>query len=132
MRGKRIDTDSESLAEGAIAYRDLIGDAEFHLQRESAFSYACHACKRCCHYKASRVGSYEILRLSRYLGISTTEFIGRYTEAGGTVLRTRDENGACVFLNERAAASIPIDRSLAVFTPLPDGLTRTVMNRSDC
>lgn len=98
--------------EGAIAYRDLIGDVEFHLQRESAFSYACHACKRCCHYKAIRVGAYEILRLSRNLGISTTEFIGRYTEAGGTVLRTREENGACVFLNERGCGVHP-DRPLA-------------------
>jgi hypothetical protein len=34
-------------------------------------------------------------------------------------------------MNE-AAVSILIDRALAVYTPLPDGLTRTVMNRSDC
>jgi hypothetical protein len=36
------------------------------------------------------------------------------------------------FSMNEAAASILIDRSLAVFTPLPDGLTRTVMNRLDC
>jgi hypothetical protein len=52
------------------------------------------------------------LRLSRNLGISTTEFIGSYTEAGGTVLRTRQENGACVFLNERGCG-VHSDRPLA-------------------
>ena len=94
-----------------MAYGDLVSRVDFDMQRESAFSYACHACKRCCRNKAIRVSPYEILRLARYLGLSTTEFIARHTEAGGTVLRSK-ENGDCGFLNESGCAVHP-DRPLA-------------------
>jgi hypothetical protein len=57
------------------------------------------------------VGPYEALRLARRLGLTTTEFFARHTEAGGTVLRTR-EDGACVFLDERGCGVRP-DRPLA-------------------
>jgi len=49
--------------------------------------------------------------LARYLGLSTTEFIAGHTEAGGTVLRSK-ENGDCGFLNESGCAVHP-DRPLA-------------------
>jgi hypothetical protein len=62
------------------------------MRRDSPFFYACHACNRCCRNKAIRVTPYEILRLARFLGISTTQFVNNHTEAGGTVLRTK-ENG---------------------------------------
>ena len=94
-----------------MSYGDLVAKVDFDMQRDSAFSYACHACNHCCRNKAIRVGPYEILRLARYLGLSTTEFIARHTEAGGTVLRTR-ENGDCGFLNERGCSVHP-DRPLA-------------------
>jgi Fe-S-cluster containining protein len=85
----------------------------FALHRGSAFSYRCNACSRCCHNKAIRVGPYEILRLARRLGISTTELISRYTEAGGTVLRTREgDDHACVFLGAQGCSVHP-DRPLA-------------------
>jgi Fe-S-cluster containining protein len=58
------------------------------------------------------VGPYEALRLSRRLGISTTEFLSRHTEAGGTVLQTRDEDRSCVFLGPRGCTVHP-DRPLA-------------------
>jgi Fe-S-cluster containining protein len=72
----------------------------------------CNACNRCCHHKAIRVGPYESLRLSRRLGITTTEFLSRFTEAGGTVLQTRDDDRACVFLGPRGCTVHP-DRPLA-------------------
>lgn len=72
----------------------------------------CNACNRCCHNKAIRVGPYEALRLSRRLGISTTEFFSRHTEAGGTVLQTRADDGGCVFLGPRGCTVHP-DRPLA-------------------
>jgi len=72
----------------------------------------CNACNRCCHHKAIRVGPYESLRLSRRLGITTTEFLSRFTEAGGTVLQTRDEDRGCVFLGARGCTVHP-DRPLA-------------------
>ena len=55
--------------------------------------------------------SYEILRLARYLGLSTSEYIERHTEAGGTVLRAK-ENGDCGFLGEHGCSVHP-DRPLA-------------------
>jgi Fe-S-cluster containining protein len=57
------------------------------------------------------VGPYEALRLARRLGLTTTEFFARHTEAGGTVLSTRDDR-SCVFLDERGCSVHP-DRPLA-------------------
>jgi uncharacterized protein len=72
----------------------------------------CNACNRCCHNKAIRVGPYEALRLSRRLGITTTEFFARCTEAGGTVLQTRPDDHGCVFLGPHGCTVHP-DRPLA-------------------
>jgi Fe-S-cluster containining protein len=52
------------------------------------------------------------LRLSRRLGLTTTEFLARHTEAGGTVLQTRPDDRGCVFLGERGCTVHP-DRPLA-------------------
>jgi Fe-S-cluster containining protein len=57
------------------------------------------------------VGPYEALRLARRLGLTTTEFFARHTEAGGTVLQTREDR-SCVFLDERGCSVHP-DRPLA-------------------
>jgi uncharacterized protein len=96
-----------------MPYKDTLADVDYALRRESAFSYKCNACSRCCHNKAIRVGPYEILRLARRLGMTTTEFIEQHTEAGGTVLRMRDENDrACIFLNQQGCSVHP-DRPLA-------------------
>ncbi|PAY09533.1 hypothetical protein CK489_02700 [Bradyrhizobium sp. UFLA03-84] len=94
-----------------MAYGDLVARVDFDMTRASSFSYNCHACKRCCRNKAIRVNPYEVLRLARRLGLSTTEFIERKTEAGGTVLRSA-EDGNCVFLNEQGCSVHP-DRPLA-------------------
>ncbi|HKA26286.1 MAG TPA: YkgJ family cysteine cluster protein [Gaiellaceae bacterium] len=84
---------------------------DFSLERASRFSYVCNACKRCCYGKAIRVGPYEALRLARRLGLTTTEFFARHTEAGGTVLKTREDR-SCVFLDEHGCSVHP-DRPLA-------------------
>jgi len=42
-------------------------------------------------------GPHEILGMSRVLGIGTTEFLARYTDNGGTTLRS-EADGRCVFL----------------------------------
>ena len=62
-----------------MPYKDTLAEVDCKFQRDSAFSYQCNACSRCCHNKAIRVGAYEILRLARRLGITTTEFIERHT-----------------------------------------------------
>jgi hypothetical protein len=53
-----------------MSYGDLVSRVNFDMKRDSAFTYACHACNRCCRNKAIRVSPYEILRLARYLTIS--------------------------------------------------------------
>jgi Fe-S-cluster containining protein len=96
-----------------MPYTDTLAQVDFALQRDSAFAYQCNGCSRCCHNKAIRVGPYEILRLARRLGITTTEFIARHTEAGGTMLRMREENNrACIFLDDKGCSVHP-DRPLA-------------------
>jgi len=94
-----------------MAYGDLVSRVDFEMHRDSAFSYTCRACNRCCHNKAIRVNPYEVLRLARFLDISTTQFIECHTEAGGTVLRPK-ENGDCGFLGEHGCSVHP-DRPLA-------------------
>jgi Fe-S-cluster containining protein len=42
-------------------------------------------------------GPHEVLRMSRLLGLSTTEFLARYTDNGGTTLRF-GADGRCVFV----------------------------------
>src|SRR6202163_3878351 len=68
------------LGHDIMSYGDLVSRVDFDMRRDSAFSYACHACNRCCRNKAIRVSPYEILRLARYIGISTTQFIENHTE----------------------------------------------------
>lgn len=78
--------------------------------RGSAFSYVCHACGRCCHNKIIQLNPYEVARLAQNRGISTTEFLSRYTAANGTALKQQDE-GACVFLTSQGCGVHP-DRPL--------------------
>jgi Fe-S-cluster containining protein len=74
------------------------------LARTTPFSYACHACKRCCHYQV-RVNPYDVLTLARHLGTSTTQVKRQYLDEDSTLLR--DKGGACVFLNERGCSVHP-------------------------
>jgi uncharacterized protein len=95
-----------------MSYGESLAPVTYDLDRDSRFSYQCNACSRCCHHKAIRVSPYEILRLARNLGMTTTDFILRHTEAGGTVLMTRSENdSACIFLN-RQGCSVHSDRPM--------------------
>jgi uncharacterized protein len=80
------------------------------MTRASAFSYACGRCSRCCRDKGIALNPYEVLRLARNRGLSTTEFIARHTERAGTLLRRRDD-GTCVFLGG-AGCEVHPDRPL--------------------
>lgn len=75
----------------------IVRSQETRYTRDSAFSYTCHACSRCCHDKIIHLNPYEVARLAENRRVPTTEFLARYTEHNGTVLR-RVEEGACVFL----------------------------------
>lgn len=67
------------------------------LTADSPFSYRCRRCSLCCRDKLIQVNPYEIARLSRALGISTTVFIRYHLEPDRPYLR-RCEDGACIFL----------------------------------
>lgn len=71
--------------------------------RARAFSYACHACGRCCHDKRITLSPYEIARIAEATGATTRAVLERHTDEGGTVLRF-DAHG-CTFLHARARAS---------------------------
>lgn len=80
-------------------------------QREQTFGYVCQACSRCCHGKVIQVNPYEIARLARHLGVSTSEFRTKWTQDGkGTVL-ARTAGDACVFLGP-GGCSVHADRPL--------------------
>lgn len=90
--------------------RPIVRSQETRYTRDSAFSYTCHACSRCCHDKLIQLNPYEAARLAGNRGLSTTEFLSRYTEANGTVLK-RAGNGACVLLSGQGCTVHP-DRPL--------------------
>ena len=79
-------------------------------ERDSAFSYACHACSRCCFHKIIHLNPYEVARLAQNRGISTTEFLSHYTAANGTALKQQND-GACIFLTSQGCG-VHSDRPL--------------------
>ena len=90
------------------------------LSPESRFRFHCHAgleCfNRCCREAAVILSPYDILRLSRSLGLATGEFLRRYTrraDEGGSflplVLLKPARTGGCPFLGE-AGCSVYCDR----------------------
>ena len=80
------------------------------MTRETLFSYACGRCSRCCYHKGISLNPYEVLRLARHQGLTTTAFVDRFTDTAGTQLRQRAD-GACVFLGEQGC-SVHADRPL--------------------
>ncbi|MBK9001165.1 MAG: YkgJ family cysteine cluster protein [Myxococcales bacterium] len=78
--------------------------------RGSRYSYRCAGCGRCCYDKLIHLNPYEVLRLARRRGLSTSELIARYTSDAGTVLAS-DAGGACVFL-EQGGCAVHADRPL--------------------
>jgi Fe-S-cluster containining protein len=81
-----------------------------HYGRNSAFSYTCHTCSRCCYHKIIHLNPYEVARLAQNRGISTTEFVSRYTTFNGTALKQQDD-GACIFLTSQGC-DVHTDRPL--------------------
>lgn len=80
------------------------------LDRASQFGFFCGRCLGCCRFKKIQLNPYEIARLADNRGISTTEFIARYTNTCGTVLQS-NQDGYCVFLDDEGCAVHP-DRPL--------------------
>src|SRR3990170_3176536 len=66
----------------------------FDLEWSSPFAYTCNACSRCCYGKAILVGPYEVLRLARNRGLTTTELLAPCGGGGGGPLRARGSASA--------------------------------------
>lgn len=77
--------------------------------RESAFSYQCHACNKCCHGKGIQVNPYETMRLSGLLRITTSEFRQKYLNQ--QMLKHKPDSDACIFLGENGC-TVHKDRPL--------------------
>lgn len=80
------------------------------LNRQSGFGYVCNRCLVCCRFKTIQLNPYEIARLAGNRGLSTTQFIKRFTTHGGTILQA-NEDGTCVFL-DAGGCSVHADRPL--------------------
>ncbi|MEA5113143.1 MAG: YkgJ family cysteine cluster protein [Geobacteraceae bacterium] len=81
-----------------------------NMNRQSSFGFSCCRCIACCRFKKIQLNPYEIARLARNRGISTTEFIARYTTNSGTILKFGND-GTCIFLNAEGCSVHP-DRPL--------------------
>jgi Fe-S-cluster containining protein len=75
------------------------------------FGYICRRCSRCCQHKHIQLDPYEVARLARAKGESTTQFRAAWTVDGqGTTLRQK-EDGTCVFLGPQGC-EVHADRPL--------------------
>jgi Fe-S-cluster containining protein len=70
---------------------------DFRFDRKHPFSFTCRVCGNCCSGKVIMIGPHEVLGMSRVLGTTTTEFLARYADNGGTTLRYGGD-GRCVFV----------------------------------
>ena len=92
------------------------------LTRKSAFSYTCNQCSRCCYDKRIQGNPYEVARLARNKGVSTTDLIANFLEPGKPYLDNQS-NGTCVFLTDQGC-SVHADRPLVCrLYPLGQTLT---------
>jgi uncharacterized protein len=80
--------------------------------RSETFGYVCHRCLKCCHHKRIQLNPYEVARLARNRGVTTSELRAAYTVDGAGLYLTQTESGACVFLGGEGCTVHP-DRPLA-------------------
>lgn len=80
------------------------------MQATDAFSYQCTRCGQCCRDKRIQLNPYEIARLARHRGMTTSEFRDAHTHEGA-YLRQRDD-GRCVFFDAQTGCSVHTDRPL--------------------
>jgi Fe-S-cluster containining protein len=98
-------------ASAVIAPMHLDGRAEAPGPRGEAFGYICGRCSKCCHDKEIHVNPYEIARLARRIGQTTSAFRSAWTRDGGGTSLRQTESGACVFLGPQGC-TVHADRPL--------------------
>jgi Fe-S-cluster containining protein len=82
-----------------------------HMGRQERFGYVCRRCLRCCHHKWIQLNPYEVARLARNRGQTTTQFRKAWTVGGAGIYLRQTEDGACVFLGADGCTVHP-DRPL--------------------
>lgn len=95
---------------------DVVPERESVLRRTSSprlepFGYVCHRCSRCCYHKDIQVNPYEVARLARNRGLTTSELRAAWTADGAGSVLAQTETGACVFLGSEGCTVHP-DRPL--------------------
>jgi Fe-S-cluster containining protein len=81
------------------------------MDRQSAFSYRCNQCGRCCHNQAITLSPVDVIAIARVCGISTGDAVARYTSRRGSLLRFLPDVG-CAAL-DGVSCSIHRGRPLA-------------------
>ncbi len=94
---KVVDVNRHNRAAYRTSPMTQIPQRRIGLVRSTPFSYECGRCSRCCYHKGISLNPYEVLRLARNQGLTTTAFVRRYTDTAGTQLKQR-KDGACVFM----------------------------------
>jgi Fe-S-cluster containining protein len=79
--------------------------------RDETFGYVCRRCLKCCHHKRIQLNPYEVARLARNRGLTTSEFRAAWTNDGTGLVLRQTESGACVFLGSEGCIVHP-DRPL--------------------
>jgi uncharacterized protein len=79
--------------------------------RNTPFGYICRRCSRCCQHKHIQLDPYEVARLARARGESTTQFRARWTVDGQGTTLGQKQDGTCVFLGPQGCEVHP-DRPL--------------------
>jgi len=92
----------------------MLIDNEKKLGLEDTFNFSCHpglSCfNMCCRSLTLILMPYDIVRLKNCLGITSTEFLEKYTEwhvgaaTGLPVVTLKSENGACPFVTEKGCS----------------------------
>ena len=80
--------------------------------RSTPFGYICRRCSRCCQHKKIQLDPYEVARLARAKGQSTSQFRAAWTVDGQGVTLRQKADGTCVFLGPQGC-KVYADRPLA-------------------
>lgn len=73
------------------------------MDRQSAFSYRCNQCGRCCHDQAITLSPVDVIAIARSSGISTGETVARYTMRRGSLLRFGADGGCAALDGSRCS-----------------------------
>jgi Fe-S-cluster containining protein len=68
------------------------------MDRQSAFSYQCNQCGRCCHNQVITLSPYDVLRIARAAAVSSLDAVRRLTIRRGSTLRFLP-TGGCAALD---------------------------------